>query len=72
MANIPRLRDVLKYDATPSAWIQPLGVVYWPYTTKPCFVIPAVYGLIYHGGQPNSIHGSNHPVYKNTHTTHIR
>ena len=28
MANIPRLRDVLKYDTTQSAWTQPLAVVY--------------------------------------------
>ena len=26
-------------------------------------VIPVVYGLIYHGCQPISIHGANHPVY---------
>ena len=35
MANIPRLRDVLMQDASRSAWIQPLAVVYWPYTTNP-------------------------------------
>uniref|UniRef100_A0A4W5NIY4 Hydroxysteroid (17-beta) dehydrogenase 7 n=1 Tax=Hucho hucho TaxID=62062 RepID=A0A4W5NIY4_9TELE len=28
-----------------------------------CFVIPVVYCLIYHGCQPISIQGSNHPVY---------
>ena len=27
MANIPRLRAVLKHDATRGAWIQPLAVV---------------------------------------------
>ena len=35
MANIPRLRDVLMQDATRSTWIQPLAMVYWPYTTNP-------------------------------------
>jgi hypothetical protein len=77
MANIPRLRAVLKHDATQSVWIQPLAVVYWLYTTNPqgalrllkashqsnlsskntYFVIPVVYGLIYHGCQPISIQG---------------
>ena len=27
------LRTVLRHDTTHSAWIQPLAVVYWPYTT---------------------------------------
>ena len=35
MANIPRLGAVLNHDATQSAWIQALTVVYWPYTTHP-------------------------------------
>ena len=35
MANIPRLRDVLKTDATLSVWIQPVAMVYWSYTTYP-------------------------------------
>ena len=35
MANIPWLRAVLAHDATRSAWIQPLAVVYLPYTTPP-------------------------------------
>ena len=35
MANIPYLRAVLIHDATRSAWIQPLAVVYRPYTTNP-------------------------------------
>ena len=35
MANIPQLRAVLMNDAKWSAWIQPLAVVYWPYTTSP-------------------------------------
>ena len=34
MANIPRLRADLMHDATMSAWIQPLAVVYWPYITN--------------------------------------
>jgi hypothetical protein len=29
MTNIPRLRAVLKRNATQSAWRQPLAVVYW-------------------------------------------
>ena len=35
MANIPRPRAVLKHGTTWSAGIQPLAVVYWPYTTPP-------------------------------------
>jgi hypothetical protein len=35
MDNIPRLRAVLMLNATRSAWIQSLAVVYWPYTTNP-------------------------------------
>jgi hypothetical protein len=35
MANIPQLRSVLMHDATRSAWIQALAMVYWPYTTNP-------------------------------------
>ena len=35
MADISWLKDVLMQDATRSAWIQPLVVVYWPYTTNP-------------------------------------
>ena len=33
MTNTPRLRAVLKRNATQSAWTQPLAVVYWPCTT---------------------------------------
>ena len=33
MANIPQLRAVLRIQ--PLAWIQPLAVVYWLYTTNP-------------------------------------
>ena len=32
MANIPGLRAVLKHDTMWSAWIQPLAMVYWPYS----------------------------------------
>ena len=35
MANIPWLRAVLRHEASQSAWIQPLVVVCWPYTTPP-------------------------------------
>ena len=34
MANIPRLRTVLKHDTMRSAWTQPLAIIYWPYTTN--------------------------------------
>ena len=35
MDKIPRLRAVLMHVAMRSAWIRPLAVVYWPYTTNP-------------------------------------
>jgi hypothetical protein len=79
MANIPQLRDAFTHDTTWSAWIQPLAVVYWPYSTTPpkvpyCYdkLIPKVIRalkmfcctrLIYHIFQPISIQVSNHPVY---------
>jgi hypothetical protein len=34
MANIPRLTAVLMHDAMRSAWIQPLAVLYCPYTAN--------------------------------------
>ena len=65
MANIPTLRAVHKHDATRSAWTQPLAVVILARYHKEvlvtnvikCFVIP----VIYHGCQPISIQGTNHP-----------
>lgn len=39
MANLPRLKAVLKRDAPRSAWIMPLAMVYWPYTTTPCILL---------------------------------
>ena len=35
MANIPLLRTVLTHDATRSAWIEAVAVVYGPYSTNP-------------------------------------
>ena len=58
-----------------SAWVQPLVVVYWPYTTNPevpyCYyklvtnVIRAfkIFVLSYPWCQPISIQHSNHPIY---------
>ena len=34
MGNTPWLRAVLRHNATRSAWIQPLPVVYWPYRVR--------------------------------------
>ena len=34
MANIPRLRAILKHNAMRKAWQQPLALVYWQYTTN--------------------------------------
>ena len=46
MANIPRLRAVLMYDATWSAWIKPLAVVYWPYIPNPRGALLLNYKLV--------------------------
>ena len=61
MANIPWLRAVM-HDATRSAWIQPLAVVYWPYTTNP-EVTYCYYKLVAHLIKAVKIQVLSYPWY---------
>ena len=68
MASIPRIRAVLMHDATCLDKAISRGILAIYHKPPRCLIaiiswLPMVYSLIYHGFQPISIQGSNHPVY---------